>query len=82
MLIQSMNHLRKIRILSVKKTPKKTTEMTDAQKVEALTELLSTVMNTLELKQYLIEDPTESYECEFQANQFHQQMIEILYGDQ
>jgi hypothetical protein len=77
-----MNHLRKIRILSVKKTPKKTTEMTDAQKVEALTELLSTVMNTLELKQYLIEDPTESYECEFQANQFHQQMIEILYGDQ
>ena len=82
MLIQSINHLRKIKILSVKKTPKKTTEMTDAQKVEALTELLSTVMNTLELKQYLIEDPTESYECEFQANQFHQQMIEILYGDQ
>ena len=82
MLIKSMNHLRKIRILSVKKTPNKTTEMTDAQKVEALTELLSTVMNTLELKQYLIEDPTESYECEFQANQFHQQMIEILYGDQ
>ena len=37
--------------------------MTDADKVLALTELLSTVMNTLELKQYLIEDPTESYEC-------------------
>jgi hypothetical protein len=33
------------------------------------------------LKQYQIEDPTESYECEFQANQFHQQMIEILYGE-
>ena len=30
MLIQSMNHLRKIRILSVKKTPKKTIEMTDS----------------------------------------------------
>ena len=55
--------------------------MTDVDKVLALTELLSTVMNTLELKQYLIEDPTESYECEFQANQFHQQMIEILYGE-
>ena len=55
--------------------------MTDADKVLALTELLSTVMNTLELKQYLIEDPSESYECEFQANQFHQQMIEILYGE-
>jgi hypothetical protein len=42
--------------------------MTDADKVLALTELLGEVMNTLELKQYLIEDPTESYECEFQAN--------------
>ena len=55
--------------------------MTDADKVLALTDLLGEVMNTLELKQYLIEDPTESYECEFQANQFHQQMIEILYPD-
>jgi hypothetical protein len=55
--------------------------MTDADKVLALTELLGEVMNTLELKQYLIEDPTESYECEFQANQFHQQMIEILYPE-
>ena len=55
--------------------------MTDADKVLALTELLSTVMNTLELKQYLIEDPTESYECAFQANQFHQQMIEILHSE-
>ena len=55
--------------------------MTNEQKIEALTELLTDVMNTLELKQYLIEDPTESYECEFQANQFHQQMIEILYPE-
>ena len=55
--------------------------MTDADKVLALTELLGEVMNTLELKQYLIEDPTESYECEFQANQFHQQMIEILHSE-
>jgi len=56
--------------------------MTDADKVLALTELLGEVMNTLKMKHYLIEDPTESYECAFQANQFHQQMIEILYGDQ
>jgi hypothetical protein len=55
--------------------------MTNEQKIDALTELLGEVMNTLELKQYLIEDPTESYECEFQANQFHQQMIEILYPE-
>ena len=56
--------------------------MTDEEKVYALTDLLTDVMNTLELKQYLIEDPTESYECEFQANQFHQQMIEILHREQ
>jgi hypothetical protein len=56
--------------------------MTNEQKIDALTELLSTVMHTLEMKQYVIDDPTESYECEFQANQFHQQMINILYEEQ
>lgn len=55
--------------------------MTDADKVLALTDLLTDVMHTLELKQYLIEDPTESYECEFQANQFHQKMCDILHSD-
>ena len=54
--------------------------MTDADKVEALTELLSTVMHTLEMKQYDIEDPTKSYQCEVEADEFHQQMIDILYG--
>jgi hypothetical protein len=56
--------------------------MTDADKVLALTELLTDVMNTLELKQYLIEDPTESYKCETEADEYHQQMIEILYEEQ
>ena len=55
--------------------------MTDADKVLALTELLGEVMSTLELKQYLIEDPTESYKCETQADEYHQQMIEILYPE-
>jgi hypothetical protein len=55
--------------------------MTNEQKIDALTDLLTDVMNTLELKQYVIDDPTESYECEFQANQFHQQMIDILHSD-
>ena len=45
------------------------------------TDLLSDVTHTLNLKQYLIEDPHESYECEFQAIQYYQQMIDILYGD-
>jgi hypothetical protein len=55
--------------------------MTDADKVEALTELLSTVMHTLEMKQYDIEDPTESYQCVTEADSFHQQMIDILHGE-
>jgi len=57
------------------------TLMTDADKVLALTELLSTVMNTLELKQYLIEDPTESYKCETEADEYHQKMCDILHSD-
>lgn len=55
--------------------------MTDADKVLALTELLTDVMHTLELKQYLIEDPTESYKCETEADEYHQQMCDILHSD-
>ena len=56
--------------------------MTNEQKIDALTDLLTDVMHTLELKQYLIEDPTESYKCETEADEYHQQMINILYGEQ
>jgi hypothetical protein len=56
--------------------------MTDADKVLALTELLGEVMHSLNMKQYEIEDPTESYRCETQADDYHQKMMEILYGDQ
>lgn len=55
--------------------------MSDAQKIEALTELLSTVMHTLEMKQYDIENPTESYKCVTEADQFHQQMLDILHSE-
>jgi hypothetical protein len=54
--------------------------MTDAQKVEALTELLSTVMHTLEMKQYDIENPHLSYECVKEADEFHSQMLNILHS--
>jgi hypothetical protein len=54
--------------------------MTDAQKIDALTDLLNDVMHTLEMKQYEIEDPTESHKCEIEANQFHQKMIDILHS--
>ena len=53
--------------------------MTDADKVLALTELLGEVMNTLELKQYLIEDPFESHKCEVEADDYHHKMCDILY---
>ena len=52
--------------------------MTDTQKIEALTQLLSDVMFTLHLKQYYIEDATESHQCEVEADEFHSKMITIL----
>jgi hypothetical protein len=54
--------------------------MTDTQKIEALTELLGDVIHTLNLKQYEIEDATESHQCEVEADKFHQQMLDILHS--
>jgi division protein CdvB (Snf7/Vps24/ESCRT-III family) len=54
--------------------------MTDAQKIEALTDLLSTVINTLELTKYDIEDVTESHNVVVKADAYHQQMIDILHA--
>ena len=56
--------------------------MTDTQKIEALTDLLNDVMHTLNLKQYHIDDPTESHQCEVQADVYHQKMIDILYPEE
>ncbi len=53
--------------------------MTDAQKIEALTDLLGEVIHTLEMKQYDIEDPSKSYACEIEANQFWYKMTDILH---
>jgi hypothetical protein len=58
-----------------------TTMMTDADKVFALTELMSDVIHTLEMKQYDIEDAQLSHDCVVDADKFHQQMIHILYPD-
>lgn len=55
--------------------------MTDEEKVYALTDLLTDVMHTLEMKQYEIEDPFESHKCETQADDYHQKMLNILYSD-
>lgn len=55
--------------------------MTDTQKIEQLTELLNDVMHTLNMKQYCIDDPTESHQCEVEADAYHQQMISILHSN-
>ena len=55
--------------------------MTDKQKIEALTDLLSNVINTLEMKQYDIENPNLSHECVIEADKFHQQMLDILHSE-
>jgi len=54
--------------------------MTDTQKIDALVELLNNVMHTLSMKQYEIEDATQSHQCEVEADTYHQQMINILHS--
>ena len=55
--------------------------MTDAQKIEALTDLLSNVMHSLEMTQYEIEDVSEAANVVREADKYHQQMLDILHGD-
>lgn len=54
--------------------------MTDAMKIEELTDLLKDVINSLEMKQYVVEDPHESHQCEVEADQYYQQMLDILHS--
>ena len=55
--------------------------MTDEQKVDALTDLLSNVIHSLEMTQYEIEDVTEAANVIREADNYHQQMLDILYPD-
>ena len=55
--------------------------MTDSQKVEALTDLLDTVIGALGMTQYYIEDVSEAANVVREANKFHQQMLNILYPE-
>jgi hypothetical protein len=55
--------------------------MTNEQKIEALTALLDTVISALELTKYDIEDVTKANNVVIEADQFHQQMIDILHSD-
>ena len=55
--------------------------MTDAQKLEALTDLLSNVIHSLEMTKYEIEDVTEAANVIREADKFHQQMLDILHSN-
>ena len=56
--------------------------MTNEQKIDALTELLNDVMHTLNMKQYEIDDATQSHQCEVEADNYHQQMLNILHSQE
>jgi len=56
--------------------------MTEEQKIEELTNLLNDVIHALNMKQYEIDDATQSHQCEVEADQFHQQMCDILYSEE
>ena len=55
--------------------------MTDADKVEALTELLSNVIHSLEMTKYEIDDVSEAANVVRDADNYHQQMLNILYPE-
>ena len=55
--------------------------MTDAQKIEALTDLLSNVIHSLEMTQYEIEDVSEAANVIREADKFDQQMLDILHSE-
>ena len=55
--------------------------MTDAQKVAALVELLGEVIHSLDMKQFEIDDATESHKCETEAYDYSNRMIAILHSD-
>ena len=55
--------------------------MTDADKIDALTDLLSNVIHSLEMTKYDIEDVSEAANVVRDADHYHQQMLNILYPD-
>ena len=54
--------------------------MTDAQKIEALSDLLSNVIHSLEMTKFEIEDVSEAANVIREADQYHQQMLDILHS--
>lgn len=55
--------------------------MTDTEKVQQLTELLSNVIHSLEMTKYEIEDVSEAANVVRDADHYHQQMLNILHSE-
>ena len=55
--------------------------MTNAQKIEALIELLDTVIFSLEMTQYEIGNVSEAANVVRDADKYHQQMLDILHSE-
>ena len=55
--------------------------MTDTQKIDALTDLLSNVIHSLEMTKYEIDDVSEAANVIREADHYHQQMLYILHSE-
>jgi hypothetical protein len=55
--------------------------MTDTEKVQQLSELLSNVIHSLEMTKYEIEDVSEAANVVRDADHYHQQMLNILHSE-
>jgi hypothetical protein len=55
--------------------------MTNEQKIDALTDLLSNVIHSLEMTKYEIEDVYEAANVIREADHYHQQMLNILHSE-
>ena len=55
--------------------------MTDTEKIQQLTDLLSNVIHSLEMTKYEIEDVSEAANVVRDADHYHQQMLDILHSE-
>ena len=55
--------------------------MTNEQKIDALIDLCSNVIHSLEMTQYHIDDVSEAADVIREANHYDQQMLDILHSN-
>lgn len=55
--------------------------MTKSEQIENLQNLLGDVIHSLEMTQYEIDDPSESYNVVRLADHYHAKMLEIIHSE-